>query len=94
MLQWLRICIPTQGDIGSIPGQGTEIPQASGQLSPQAATLALCPTTREPCGPQQRPSAVKHSNTIFKKFKKKFQGRGYVCKVIPIPFLHRPLVFW
>lgn len=26
MLQWLRICIPTQGDIGSIPGQGTEIP--------------------------------------------------------------------
>ena len=38
MVQWLRICLPMQGDIGSIPGQGTKIPQASGQLSPHAAT--------------------------------------------------------
>ena len=29
------------GDTGSIPGQGTEIPHAAGQLSPHTATTEL-----------------------------------------------------
>ena len=41
------------GDMGSIPGQGTKIPHAAGQLSPRAtnyrahAPWSLCTTTRE-----------------------------------------------
>ena len=33
----LRLHLPMQGDVGSIPGQETEIPHASGQLSIQTA---------------------------------------------------------
>ena len=29
------------GDVGSIPGQGTKIPHAAGQLSPHATTTEL-----------------------------------------------------
>ena len=29
------------GDLGSIPGQGTKIPHATGQLSPRATTTEL-----------------------------------------------------
>ena len=39
--QWLRIHLPMQGDMGSIPGWRTKIPHAEGQLSPHS-------TTREP----------------------------------------------
>ena len=28
MVQWLGLCISTAGGMGSIPGQGTKIPQA------------------------------------------------------------------
>ena len=28
--QWLRLCTSTAGGLGSVPGQGTEIPQANG----------------------------------------------------------------
>ena len=31
------------GDVGSIPGQGTKIPHAAGQLSPWATTRVLVP---------------------------------------------------
>ena len=30
MIQWLRFCLPMEGGAGSIPGQGAEIPHASG----------------------------------------------------------------
>ena len=33
VVQWLRICLPVQGDVGSIPGRGTKIPHVAGQLS-------------------------------------------------------------
>ena len=44
------------GDVGSIPGQGTKIPHATGQLSPRATTTepahlnerAHVPQTTEP----------------------------------------------
>ena len=60
------------GDVGSIPGRGTKIPHAEGQLSPhvcvRARTLESArATTREkpvrrnrrPRTPQLRPDAVK-----------------------------------
>ena len=35
-------CPPSKaGDAGSIPGQGTKIPHAAGQLSPRASTTEL-----------------------------------------------------
>ena len=41
MVQWLRILPTSTGDTGSIPGWGTKIPHATGQLSP-------CATITEP----------------------------------------------
>ena len=41
------------GDTGSIPAQGTNIPQALGQLSPHAAITK--PTHSGACMPQVRP---------------------------------------
>ena len=38
------------GDAGSIPGQGTKIPHAAGQLSPRATTTELAHSG--PCTPQ------------------------------------------
>ena len=38
------------GDTGSIPGQGTKIPHAVGQLSPRATTTE--PTRTGACAPQ------------------------------------------
>ena len=37
------------GDIGSIPGWGTNIPHAAEQLSPSATTKILCATTKTQC---------------------------------------------
>ena len=45
-------------NVGSIPGQGTKIPHAMGQLSPHIAT-------REACVLQRRPSAAKKNFLIF-----------------------------
>ena len=36
------------GDVGSIPGGGTKIPHALGQLSPRATTIELACLKREP----------------------------------------------
>ena len=33
MVQWLRICLAAQGNVGRIPGWLTKIPQASEQLN-------------------------------------------------------------
>ena len=41
MVQWLRLCAPNAGDTGSVPGQGTKIPHATGQLSPHTATKKI-----------------------------------------------------
>lgn len=38
MVQWLRIHLLNEGDMGSVSGQETEIPHAMRQLSPCAAT--------------------------------------------------------
>ena len=50
-------------NVGSIPGQGTKIPHAMGQLSPRIAT-------REACVLQRRPSAAKKIFLIFFQFLK------------------------
>ena len=51
VVQWLRLCAPNAGDMGSIPGQGTKIPHAcrarkkkKRQTKKQNyAALQLCP---------------------------------------------------
>ena len=52
------------GDAGSIPGQGTKIPHAVGQLSLRAATTeparsGACALQRRSCMLQLRPDAAK-----------------------------------
>ena len=37
-VQWLRLSASIAGGIGLIPGQETEIPHATGQLSPSTTT--------------------------------------------------------
>ena len=70
VVQWLTICLPTQGDSGSISGRGTKVPYAVGQLSPCATTREK-PTCRneEPARrnershmPQLRPDTAKQIN--------------------------------
>ena len=40
------------GDVGSIPGWGTRIPHAAGQLGPHATTAELACHNRRACVPQ------------------------------------------
>ena len=40
------------GDMGSIPGQGTKIPQDAGQLSPRATSTELACLNERGCMPQ------------------------------------------
>ena len=49
------------GDAGLIPGQGTEIPHTTGQLSPHASTREkpTCHNDRS-CTPQLRPDTAKN----------------------------------
>ena len=42
------------GDAGSIPGQGTKIPHAAGQLSPRATTTELVPQLENACAANYR----------------------------------------
>ena len=42
------------GDSGSIPGGGTKIPHAAGQLSPRATTIELAYLNERARGPQTR----------------------------------------
>ena len=50
MVQWLRLCAPNAGSLGSIPGQGTksEMPQ-----------LSLHAVTERSYVPQLRPGTVR-----------------------------------
>ena len=46
-------------DADSIPGQGTKIPHAAGQLCPHAQLLSLCASTKETaCCKLQSPRAL------------------------------------
>ena len=40
MIQWLKIFLAMQGDMGLSPDQGTKIPHASEQVGPYAVTTA------------------------------------------------------
>ena len=48
MVQWLRIHLPMQGDVGLIPGRGTKTSHAKRQLS-------LCAATAEPPAANRKP---------------------------------------
>ena len=55
---------PSEGNSGSIPGQGTEIPHATGQLCPPAATKACVLQVTELAWQLLRPnSGQNHVNT-------------------------------
>ena len=41
VVQWLKNLLCNAGDAGSIPGPGTKIPHAAGQLKPMRNTIAL-----------------------------------------------------
>ena len=52
------------GDAGSIPGGGTKIPLAGGQLSPRATTTELvCCKTAEPMRPGVRATQLEREKT-------------------------------
>ena len=52
----LRNLHDNTGDAGLIPGQGTKIPHALGQLSPYTATReSLCTTSNESVLPKENP---------------------------------------
>ena len=72
MVQWLRIHLPMQGDVGLIPGWRTKILHAKGQLNLCAATTEPPATTRKPGHfnkisrmPQLRPDTAKTDFFFF-----------------------------
>ena len=48
MVQWIRLCAPDAGDLGSIPGQGTRSHMHAATKSWHAATKSSHATTKEP----------------------------------------------
>ena len=53
------------GDVGSMPGQGTKILHATGQLSLHMQLLSLC--ALDPVCPRLRPDAAKEVNTLIQE---------------------------
>ena len=53
MVQWLKNLLCNAGDAGSIPGPGTKIPHAAGQLKPMRNNCT------EPATPQSPWAAMK-----------------------------------
>ena len=55
MVQWLRLHAASAGDLGSIPGWGTKITHAAGQLNLHTATKTQCRHTKggNPCDDQR-----------------------------------------
>ena len=47
------------GDVGSIPGQGTKIPRAMGQLNLHATTTEPVSCSERPQVPQSKPDTAK-----------------------------------
>ena len=77
------------GYVGSIPGQGTMIPRAAGQLSPQATTTGAHVLQRRSQEPQLRPNTPKIRKYFFKKTEKKFKfckgyRHGYQCTLTEV----------
>ena len=55
------------GDAGSIPGWGTKIPHAEGQLTPCATTTDLSASTREPaCHKVQSPDTLEPARHSYR----------------------------
>ena len=53
------------GDAGSIPGRGTKIPHAAGQLSPRATTTELMHCNGKSRMLQLRPDTAKTKNKFL-----------------------------
>ena len=57
VIQWLRICLAmqeTQCKVNSIPGLGTKIPRAGGQLNPRTATTESSSLNQRVSEPNER----------------------------------------
>ena len=52
---------PNAGDAGSIPGQGTRIPHAVGQLSPRATNYYRAHTLRSASATTRERKAARHN---------------------------------
>ena len=66
----------SEGDVGSIPGWGTKIPHAAGQLSPTCHNNWACapqPEREDPCAATREKPA--HRNKDLTQPKKKKKGR-------------------
>ena len=68
------------GDVGSIPGQGTKISHAEGQLS-------LCRATRDTCAPQQRAYIAKTNLKI------KSSCFPHMTIHLSLPYISSSLIF-
>ena len=74
-------------NMGSIPGRGTKVPHATGQLGLRATTRQ--PTRcneRKACMPQQRPSTAPKKQTRKRKGKRNKQHMQELPKVFQLTF--------
>ena len=95
VVQWL-----VQGNMGSIPGLGTKIPHASGQLSPCVTTReCVCTATKNPHQATKIPTQPHQSINILKRHKdnllSKYHQAGvpswsYWCPTFPLLPLSAP----
>ena len=94
-LNWTEL---NAGDANSIPDQGTNIPHATGQSSPCAATREVCAITTEPvccraCAlqqekahmPQQRAWMLQWRSSRAKNKKGEFSVHSQLC---PVRYVH------
>ena len=83
------------GDVGLIPGPGTKIPHATGQLNPYARAREAsslwnpCSTTRETLALQKRPSAAPQKILHDLPTKRPISAPP-ACQVVLIICLHGP----
>ena len=59
MVQWVRLCVPSAGGPGSIPGRGTRSCMHAATKSPHATTKQVRVLQRRSRVPQLRPGAAK-----------------------------------
>ena len=82
MVLWLRICLLTPRDSGSITGQGIKIPYATGQLTPCTTMTWPACCNEDPEQPKINKNTTNNTgNSIISPQKHKNQGNRLTCKV-------------
>ena len=67
------------GDVGSVPGWGTNALHAMKQLSPRARSTEPCAATRETGAPRQRRRAAKDTNKTQHRAVPALSPHPYLC---------------